>query len=229
MSGFFSPDMSEFYFTRRNPENGKWSLLIIQNKDNHLSEKILMPRIGRPIISPDGTTMHLGKDYMSKTNTGWSEVRSLGPMFAREDWGIMRLSSSNNGTYVFDDYKGDDVIRISSLKDGNREKPKPLGKEINTGKYNAHPFIAPDESYIIWDGRRDTGYGDSDLYISFRKQDDTWGDAINLGDKINTTGWEGGAYVTPDGKYFFFNRMVGQENGDIFWVDAQFIERLRPQ
>jgi len=35
------------------------------------------------------------------------------------------------------------------------------------GKYNAHPFIAPDEAYIIWDGERDSGYGDTDLYISF--------------------------------------------------------------
>jgi len=136
----------------------------------------------------------------------------------------MRLSASAMGTYVFDDYKSNDVIRISTLKDGKREEPRLLGKEINTGKFNAHPFIAQDESYIIWDDERDSGYGDSDLYISFRTDDDSWGAAINMGDKINTSSWESGGYVTPDGKYFFFNR-----HEDMFWVDAKIIETLRPK
>jgi hypothetical protein len=37
--------------------------------------------------------------------------------------------------------------------------------------------------------------------------------------------------VTPDGRYLFFNRNTGSENFenvDIFWVDAQLIEDLRP-
>ena len=54
------------------------------------------------------------------------------------------------------------------------------------GEWKAHPFIAPDESYLIWDDEREGGYGDNDLYISFRQQDGSWGAAINLGDKINT-------------------------------------------
>ncbi|WP_206539217.1 hypothetical protein [Aquimarina megaterium] len=164
---------------------------------------------------------------MERTETGWSEVKSLGPMFDREDWGIMRLSASTKGTYVFDDYKSNDVIRMSTIKDGKRQKPKLLGKEINTGKWTAHPFIAPDESYLIWDSEKDNGYGDSDLYISFRQQDGSWGAAINMGDKINTSSWESGGYVTPDGKYFFFNK--ADSDGDIFWVDAQVIENLRPK
>ena len=81
-------------------------------------------------------------------------------------------------------------------------------------------------------GRREGGYGGSDIYISFKQQDRAWGPAINLGDKINTGAWEAGASVTPDGKYLFFNRNVGSddyENVDIFWVDAQIIETLRPK
>lgn len=228
-SGFFTPDMKEFYFTRKDNYNGKWSLIVFKSNKNRWYDSVVGPRVGRPIIAPDGKTMHLGKHYMDRIETGWSEVKSLGPMFDREDWGIMRLSASANGTYVFDDYKGNGVIRISTLKDGKREEPRLLGKEINTGKLNAHPFIAPDESYLIWDGERDSGYGDSDLFISFQQQDGLWGAAINLGDKINTNAWESGAYVTSDGKYLLFNREVGPENVDIYWVDAQIIENLRPK
>lgn len=226
---FFSPDMKEFYFIRQGGKYEKRSLVVFQNKNNQWIESFVAPRVGRPIFAPDGKTMHLGCKYIERTKTGWSEVKSLGPMFDREDWGIMRLSSSAKGTYVFDDYKSNDVIRISTIKDGKREKPRLLGKEINIGKWTAHPFIAPDESYLIWDSERDIGYGDSDLYISFRQQDGSWGMAINLGDKINTDAWEGGAYITPDGKHLFFNRAIGPENVDIFWVDAQIIETLRPK
>ena len=61
-------------------------------------------------------------------------------MFDREDWGIMRLSSSVKGTYVFDDYKNNDVIRISTIKNGKRQEPTLLNKNINSGKWTAHPL-----------------------------------------------------------------------------------------
>ncbi len=227
LSAFFSPDMKEFYFTRKDVKNKKWSLVVFKSENNRWRESVVGPRVGRPIFAPDGKTMHLGSKYMERTETGWSEVKSLGPMFDREDWGIMHLSASTKGTYVFDDYKSNDVIRISTLKDGKRQAPKKMGPVINTGKWTAHPFIAPDESYLIWDSEKDSGYGDSDLYISFRQQDGSWGVAINMGDKINTSSGESGGYVTPDGKYFFFNKADG--DGDIFWVDARVIENLRPQ
>lgn len=223
-SGFFSPDMQEFYFTRMDNKTEEWTLIVYKNQNNQWHKSTVGPRIGRPILSPDGNTMHLGKYYMKRTETGWSEVKSLGPMFDRKDWGIMRLSASANGTYVLDDYKNGDVIRISTFENGQRQPPKKMPSTINTGKYSAHPFIAPDESYLIWDTQREEGYGDSDLYISFRQKDGSWGEAINLGDKVNTESWESNGYVTPDGKYLFFNR-----HHDMYWIDAKFIEQLRPK
>ncbi|GHA15037.1 hypothetical protein GCM10008090_25740 [Arenicella chitinivorans] len=222
-SGFFSPDMQEFYFTRRDNETEEWTLIVYKNENSQWSESTVGPRVGRPILSPDGNTMHLGKYYMERTETGWTDVKSLGPMFDGEDWGIMRLSASENGTYVLDDYKGDG-IRISTLENGERLPPRKMSPAINTGKNSAHPFISPDESYLIWDTEREDGHGDSDLYISFRKKDGSWGEAINMGDKVNTESWEAGGYVTPDGKYLFFNR-----HHDMYWVNAKFIEDLRPK
>jgi hypothetical protein len=225
----FAPDMKEFYFSRKDLETGKWWLIVFRSENNRWRESVVGPRVGRPILAPDGKVMHLGNKYMELTETGWSAVKSLGPEFNREDWGIMRLSASTKGTYVFDDYKSNDVLRISRLKNGSREEPKLLSKEINNGKWTAHPFIAPDESYLIWDSERDSGYGESDLYISFRQQDGSWGAAINMGDKINTSKREAGGYVSPDGKYFFFNRQISPEDSEIFWVGAQIIETLRPK
>ncbi|MEW5250565.1 TolB-like translocation protein [Microbulbifer sp. 2201CG32-9] len=101
---------------------------------------------------------------------------------------------------------------------------------INNGAYTAHPFIAADDSYLIWDSERDDGYGGKDLYISFKQADGSWSTSFNLGNTINTAATETGAYVSPDGKYLFFNRTPGKvsNEGDIFWVDAQVVESFRP-
>ena len=232
--GVFTPDLKEFYFIRNGGKYEKSTFVVFQNTNNRWVEKVVSPRVGQPFMAPDGKTIHLGKRYMERTETGWSEVKSLGAPF--EDILIMRLTASSQGTYVFDeiikDGKGgydDGFIRSSSVVDGKREEPKVLSKEINTGKWNSHPFIAPDESYILWDSQRDGGNGDADIYISYRQQDGAWGAAINLGDKINTGAWEAFASVTPDGKYLFFHRAIAPGNVDIFWVDAQIIETLRPK
>ena len=223
----FTPDLKEFYFRRRGGDYKKNTLVVVQYKNNQWIESDVPPRAGEPVISPDGKLLFLGSKYREKTTAGWSEVKSLGPMIDNGVNGIMRLSSSAKGTYVFDDYKND-AIHMSTLKDGIRQAPIKMDSLINTGKWTAHPFIAADESYIIWDSEKEDGYGDSDLYIRFKLKDGTWGAAINLGDKINTGVAEAYGSVSSDGKYFFFHRSYGGDTGDIFWVDAQFIEKLRP-
>lgn len=223
----FTPDLKEFYFVRRGGEYKNNTLVVIKYKDNQWVEFVVGPRSGEPSISPDGNIMHLGNKYRERTKFGWSEVKSLGSPFT-ENY-IMRLSASSKGTYYFDEATETGPIRYSRLTDGKREKPRTLNIEM--GNWNAHPFIAPDESYLIWDDKGKGGYGDSDLYISFRQKDGSWGAAINLGDKINTKFEDSYGSVTPDGKYFFFHRSQGYggDKADIYWVDAQFIETLKPK
>ena len=99
-------------------------------------------RQGTPFISPNGKIMHLGKLYMEGTETGWSEIKSLGPVF--EDMPIMRLTVSSKGTYFFDEFKSDFTgsIRYSRLVDEEYEEPKLLGKKINAGKASIHETAA---------------------------------------------------------------------------------------
>ena len=231
--GVFSPDMKEFYFLRQIGEtNKKQEFVVYKNEGNTWKETVVSSRKGEPFISPNGKTMHLGRRYMERMDNGeWSEIKKLQSPF--DSLPIMRLTASSKDTYFFDEFKRDFTgdIRYSRLVDGKYEEPKLLSEKINTGG-SFHPFIAPDESYLIFDSKREGGYGDSDLYISFRQQNGEWGNPINLGDKINTKAWEASASVTPDGKYLFFNRNMGSkkyENVDIFWVSAAIIEKLRTQ
>lgn len=224
----FAPNMKEVYLIREVDveTKSKQEFVVFESKNNRWHERVISPRIGTPTFSPDGKTMYFGRSYKERTDKGWSELKRLGPDF--ENIRIMRLTSSAKGTYVLDEAEDNSQLRYSRLVNGVREAPKPLPKEINTGKYNAHPFIAPDENYIIWDGQRNSPVRNADLFISFKNSNGTWGEAIKFGDAINTGTSEFAAFVSPDGKYLFFNRDVGNDNTDTFWVDAKIIEQLRP-
>ncbi len=231
-SGVFNPEMTEFYFLRQVEGSKEKEFVVYEKKADQWKEVVISSRQGQPFVSPDGKTIHLGNRYIERIDTNtWSDVKKLDSPFNKLP--IMRLTASSKGTYFFDEFKQDFTgdIRYSRLIEGKYEEPKLLSEKINNGR-SFHPFIAPDESYLIFDSYREEGYGNSDIYISYRQQDGTWGNPINLGPEINTEAWEASASITPDGKYLFFNRMVGpneDRNVDIFWVDAQVVKKLRPK
>jgi len=223
----FSPDLKEIYFRKYDEGLENDALAAIQYRDNLWTETFVVPRSE---ISPDGKILYIGNEYREQTSSGWSEVKSLGAPF--DSIPIMRLTASSKGTYYFDDVslfndKPPIVhIRYSQLIDGIREKPRTLGIDTGT-KLKFHPFIAPDESYLIFDSKLENG--NADIYISFRQKEGSWDAAINLGDKINTELSDVYGSVTSDGKYFFFRRTLSNGKKNTMWVDAGFIENLRPQ
>ena len=240
--GSFSPDGREYYFTRKNGKYKERTFFVIRYENGRWQNETETD-LKWPKFSAGGDTIFRGNKYRILTDTGWSEYKSLGAPFS--DKHIMGLSFSDNGTAYFDEIEFDEngkpdtvgAISYSRLIDGKYEPRQKLGKEVNTGTWIAHPYIAKDESYLIWDVRREDGDGGSDIYISFRAKDGSWLPAMNMGDKINTSLSESGARVSDDGKYLFFTRGQwevkedGSENwvGKPYWVDVQIIENLRPK
>lgn len=226
-------DMNEFYFAYTGNNPFEDPVIVFRNEGSYYR----VNKYNFKHNPGDSTILYSRWNYIERTDSGWTKMKSLGPMFEREDWGIMVMSVSAKGTLVFDDYKSNDVIRISRIINGKREEPRLLDEHINKGKWTAHPFIAPDESFLIWGSERAEGYGLSDNYISFRQPDGSWGPAINMGDQINSELVENGARLTPDGKYLLFGRSEEKEGEDgkkywettNYWVDAKIIETLRPQ
>jgi len=219
----FLPDMKELSFTRSGGKYKKPTLFVMQNKNNQWSRK--------SILSTDE------KKYKERFTPPLSEMRRHE---AFKDIPITGFTVSAKGTYYFYfidfEKNGYGYMSYSRLINGKYETPIKMSKAINTGKYIAHPFIAPDESYLIWDAEKEDE-DTPDIYISFRQKDGSWGTAINMGAQINTPGYEQRAKVTPDGKYFFFWKgdVKHKEDGsryvigNPYWVDAQFLENLRPK
>lgn len=93
-------------------------------------------------------------------------------------------------------------------------------------------FLSSDEDYLIiacHHHPENIGGDLNDLYITFRRNDGTWTEAINMGNGINTPHGENCPQVSPDGNYFFFNRYdPDSETGNMYWVNAKIIEELKP-
>jgi len=142
-------------------------------------------------------------------------------------------SVSRNGTIYFYSFNIEggfgsvDIYRSRFTRDGY-EKPENLGDSINTGFMDSSPYIAPDESYLLFSSMRPDGHGDFDLYVSYKKKDGTWTKAKNMGETINSSARDDAQVVSPDGQYLFF---MSRRNGigESFWVDAKIIEELKPK
>ena len=149
---------------------------------------------------------------------------------------VMTLCFSANGNLYYDSGGPDSTgawswnIFIREFKNGKYQNPKLLEFGINDEEINWCPWIAPDESYIIWSSHREGNYGSGDLYISFKNKNGAWSAPMNMGNQINTEGQERFPSVSPDGKYLFFTRHKDDITySDFYWVSAKIIDELRPK
>lgn len=219
-----SPDGTEIYW------NSGSNIMMTRIKDGKWTQPEIAPFSGTgnlnyyddvPFVSPDNKRLffmsmrpiglsNVNKEniwYMDRTETGWSE-----PIPVSEEINAMglhwQISVSNNGTLFF---KGRSVeantIFYSRWVNGKYEKPQKLGIDGQS------PFIAPDESYIIF--AKLVNNRMAIPCISFRSKDGIWQEPIQLDTYIGNGVC---CIVTPDGKYIF--------NGSL-WASADFIEELR--
>lgn len=242
----FNPEIDELNFTRRKPEedNKIYTTKLVDGKWSKPTLAFFSTNKGwdfEPHINPTGRRLYFGSTrplidstessglhqwYSEKNVSGWGKPMPLEKQFL--DRIIMYLTSSENGNLYFTSgEKGDkpeDWVIYNSINEEDKYRSiERMGNEINfSGKYIAHPYISPDESYVIYDGESTSGYGDNDLFISFNKNGN-WTEAINLGSAINTDQTEMCPSVSPDGKYLFFHR-GGEDNGDIYWIDFRPIK-----
>lgn len=226
---------------------------------------------GRVFLSPDGEkllfqsrrTDEESKDhptqlsiwYMDRIENGWGNPRRI-------HWGsefpyrCSHPSISSNGNLYFQarlSDQDDADIFMAEYIDGKYKIPVKLSENVNSHVHDCHPYIAPDESYLIFDANRpEDGFGNMDLYISFRSPGGKWDKAINMGIKVNSAADERRAFVTFDSMYLFFLLSSQEQNNlpenpltledlvkfnnsenngsrNIYWMNAGIIEELREE
>ena len=251
----FSTDGSEMYWSTVSGENDTRKIYFVRYENGIWSEPILAPFSGnyhddQPFISYDGNKLffaskrpktpggdeNLNLWYCIKSDKEWSD-----PIPVNNSIGTWTPSVTRNGTLYFMDniedagnrgYKYSKGIFRSVLVDGKYSYPELLPEQINSKDFQDWcPFIAPDESYLIFSSDRSDGFGMGDLYISFHDvNSDTWSEPVNLGEPINTQLQERFPGVSPDGKYLFFTRWLGYSfYHDLYWVSVKIIDDLKKE
>mgnify|MGYP002636604995 CR=1 FL=1 len=250
----FHPDGKEFYFASTNVQKNIDEILFMKFENGHWSEPEVTSFSGKfnnhdVFLAQNGNKIFFRSKRYIKNSTTLTKYHQLWFSTRTEnEWGPAEpvLDNENNrieagypsvsktGTLYYsyyDEKNGQPDIHKSELVNGVYSKPVSLGSMINTKYGEGDVFVAPDESYLIvsvW--RHPQNRGSSDLYISFRK-DNQWTKLTNMGDTVNTENNEGCPYISPDGKYFFY--FVVEEKdipvGKTYWVDAKIIEQFRPK
>lgn len=185
-----------------------------------------------PAFSPDGSLLIFqstrpvpGKPGRSgfdvwavkKTSTGWGEPYNLGDSVNSDD-GESSASLAANGNLYFMriDSAARNEIWVSRFQNGGYRNAQKLPAPVNTQDRESNPFIAPDESYLLYFSDKQGGYGDVDLYISFQ-QSGRWTEPVNLGPAVNGPDAEFTPFVL--GRRLYFSR---QKKGGPQLIEAMY-------
>ncbi|WP_423789747.1 OmpA family protein [Leptospira perolatii] len=93
--------------------------------------------------------------------------------------------------------------------------------EVNSNFNDKMPAISPDGRYLVFSSDRPGGYGEHDLWVSYRNMENgSWSSPLNLGTEINSKSSEILPYIHPDGEqlYFSTNRENDRKKFSLFRV-----------
>lgn len=229
----FSLDGKDIFFTRR-PKNEEGDNSIFHSYHN--GTKWTSPKLASfaksgyvelaPYCSPDQHKVYFHSErehpetgekmtndekiwYSEKKCDLWGEPVYL-PGIINTGW-VMGIAAANSGAlYLCGEVEGKSGLLSSDCENGSYTN-------INKCFDGVHPYIAPNEEYIIYDVIQ-KNWEETELYIRFKGSNGSWGEAVRLPSTINKTRTESFARVSPDGKYLFFQR-----EGDIYWVKFESV------
>jgi Tol biopolymer transport system component len=175
---YFSPDGKRLFFASQRAYEGR---KVAPNFDLWMVE-----RKGAAWSAP----VHLDGDVNTPGYENYPAVAANGTLyFARRD------PATKNDLYA---------ARMSN----GRYHAMRLPDGVNTPGTDADPYVAPDESYMIFSSDRPGGLGEGDLYVT-RRHAEGWSTPKTLGPKVNSADYEYTPFVSPDGQWLYFSRGWG--------------------
>ncbi len=226
------PDSNRNHFVSMRSDRGVWlERTIIPFSTEHINNEPCLSPDGKKVFfvsnrpaSPGGEAGKTPDIWVSeRVESGWGEPQKLGPAVNSPDIEVQPYLGPDGTLYFMRQGGGGRQLLCASFREGKLLDAVPLNGEIVPDQVSG-PCIFPNQRVLILHSRMEGGFGNWDLYASFRDASGYWGRPVNLGASVNTAGSEGNATLSPDGRFLFFTR-----DGDIYWVSAGIIDTLRPR
>lgn len=168
-----------------------------------------------------------------KIGDNWSRPKNLGKTVNSKYWESQPSLSADGKTLYFTSnrpggYGGRDIW-VTVQEDGQWQKPRNLGEEVNSFKDETTPFVHFNGTSLYFSSNSYPGMGGFDLFVT-KKKDTVWTSPNNMGYPINTFRDEVSLLVSSEGEMAFFAKEQ-QKNREI--LDSKIVsivlpEKLRP-
>jgi outer membrane protein OmpA-like peptidoglycan-associated protein len=174
--------------------------------------------------------------YAQKINGKWTKPRNAGSTINTKNWETQPSFSSDGKTLYFirgtvtrEGIKNPDIYSSTIGADGRFTEPVRLSDNINTPEEEESVFIHPDNQTLYFSSKGHPGMGGTDIFVSKKQADGSWGKSSNLGYPINTSNDENSLVVDANGKlaYFASERSGGFGGLDIYQFELP--ESIRPE
>ncbi|MDX1903297.1 MAG: OmpA family protein [Thermonemataceae bacterium] len=173
----------------------------------------------------DGSPGTSGFSISNRTTTGWEVPKDVDMEdFVSKSTNEFCLSSDKKAILMSverDESIGGKDIFVSFNKGGNKwSKPMNLGDVVNTGEDEVSPFLAADGVTLYYSTSGLPTYGSHDVFMT-KRLDDTWKNwskPQNLGEGINTTGWDAYFKLSASGEYAYMTLVNGDDKLDIYSI-----------
>ncbi|MFO8002113.1 MAG: hypothetical protein R6U46_12785 [Marinilabilia sp.] len=269
------PGDDEFYYTIRNRgdislivasrfNDGFWEFpeLVSFSGKHHDASPFVTPDgdhlyfVSKRPQSDDDTLENWNIWRCRRTSEGeWGEPEIL--PFCSEERNELSVTLDQQGTLYFHaDYESEtvslspdayDIFCVELLPDGSWGETEKLDSTVNTAeRQESFPAISPDGNLLVFSSVRRQGYGNGDLYVSFREEDG-WSKAENLGRSLNSSANDCCPSFTPDGRLVLFTSYrksempddldyseikkwvlgPGNGQGDIWYFNVEALESFR--
>lgn len=175
-------------------------------------------------ITPDGQrmlvlnvynengTMEKGVSISNFNGTNWGFPKKVvvDSFYNDNIYGEYFLSNSGQYLVMTLERKNSEGLKdmyVSFIKeDFTWTAPKHLGALLNTADSESSPFLSADDKTLYFSSKGHSGYGSNDMFMTRRLDDSwtNWSEPENLGNKINTDGWDAYFSFPASGEYAYY-------------------------
>ena len=203
----FSPDMRMILWAVLPP-----AVMSVSVGDGEWSDPEPMGLEGRgvlaPAFSPDGTRLYYQDIWwVRKEEDGWGTPVSAGPAVNTDRLESQPSLAADGTLYFTGTLEGAGLNRgifRSGLVDGEYGPPELLGSGINSQYIDYCPWIAADESFLLFASSRPEAEEHMFLHVSFRQEDGSWSRPENIHSALGFQEEARFPSVSPDGRFLFF-------------------------